>query len=340
VSGGTVRRVVVRVLALGVTGVGLYIVAPSLLSLFDAWPSLGEVEPWWFAVVTLLELGSFCCLWLLLRIALGTQRWFDVVTSQLAGNAASRIIPGGAASGGVVQAGMLIGSGFPPGTVGAVLSATGLLTFGMLLALPLLTVPALLAGLPIPDQLELGLVVSVGLAVALVAGGFAALTWDRMVHAVSAGIGAAVVLVHRRARRDVVAARLVAERDQIRAAFHRRWIRSLAGAAGNRVLDFAALICSLLAVGADARPSLVLLAYVASVALALIPVTPGGLGFVEAGLTSLLVVAGADADQAVVATLLYRLVSYWLPIVVGALAYAIWRARPHLWPAAECPPSV
>ena len=48
-------------------------------------------------------------------------------------------------------------------------------------------------------------------------------------------------------------------------------------------------------------------------------------GFVEAGLTSILVLAGVDSDQAVVATLLYRLVSFWLPIPLGALAWAGWR---------------
>jgi uncharacterized protein (TIRG00374 family) len=57
----------------------------------------------------------------------------------------------------------------------------------------------------------------------------------------------------------------------------------------------------------------------------MIPITPGGLGFVEAGLTTLLVLAGVDADQAVVGTLLYRLVSFWLPIPAGALAWGAWR---------------
>ncbi len=128
------------------TAAGLYVVAPSLLTLFDAWPSLGDVRPLWFVLVGALEAVSFVSLWLLLRIALPGSRWLDIATSQLAGNAASRIIPGGAASGGVVQARMLIQSGQRPAAVGAVLSATGLLTTGVLLALPVLTVPAVLIG--------------------------------------------------------------------------------------------------------------------------------------------------------------------------------------------------
>ena len=47
----------------------------------------------------------------------------------------------------------------------------------------------------------------------------------------------------------------------------------------------------------------------------------------EAGLTSILVLAGVAADQALLATLLYRLISFWLPIPVGALAWAGWRLR-------------
>ena len=70
---------------------------------------------------------------------------------------------------------------------------------------------------------------------------------------------------------------------------------------------------------------MVLLAYVLSFALALVPVTPGGLGFVEAGLTSILVLAGVDADAAVLSTLLYRTFQFWLPIPLGALAWAGWR---------------
>ena len=75
---------------------------------------------------------------------------------------------------------------------------------------------------------------------------------------------------------------------------------------------------------------MVLLAYVVAMGLATVPITPGGLGVVEAGLTTLLVLAGVSADQAAVGTLLYRLASYWLPIPLGALAWAGWQFRHRL----------
>ena len=91
--------------------------------------------------------------------------------------------------------------------------------------------------------------------------------------------------------------------------------------------DYAALVCCLAAVGSRPHASLVLLAYVGGALLALIPVTPGGLGFVEAGLTGLLTAAGVGAQNALVSTLAYRVVSFWLPLPAGGLAYLLFRRR-------------
>ena len=321
------RRAVTRGAGLLLTAIALYVVAPSLLALLDAVPSLGDVAPVWFLVVAGAEIASFASLWALLRIALRTKAWFIVVVSQLSGNAASRVLPGGPAAGSVVQGGLLVRSGYPVAAVGAVLSTTGLMTTGMLFALPVLAIPAMLAGLAVPGPLEAGLLVSLVIAALLVGVGAAVLWSDRVAHRLATS-AAWVVTRFARSRRPVpLARRLVTERDRIREAFAGHWVPALSAAAGNRMFDVAALVASLLAVGADANPFLVLLAYSVSLALALVPITPGGLGFVEAGLTSLLVLAGASTQEAVVATLLYRLASFWLPIPLGLVAWGGWRAR-------------
>ena len=91
------------------------------------------------------------------------------------------------------------------------------------------------------------------------------------------------------------------------------------------LLDYCALLLALAAVGAEPRPSLVLLAFTGAQMLALIPVTPGGLGFVEAGLAGLLALAGVNAADAALATLAYRFVSYWLPLPAGGVAVLLHR---------------
>ena len=94
----------------------------------------------------------------------------------------------------------------------------------------------------------------------------------------------------------------------------RRWWAALPYAAGNLLLDYSALLAALAATGARPRASLVLLAYVVAALLGMVPITPGGLGFVEVGLVATLGLAGVGVADATLATLAYRLVSFWPPI--------------------------
>jgi uncharacterized membrane protein YbhN (UPF0104 family) len=118
---------------------------------------------------------------------------------------------------------------------------------------------------------------------------------------------------------------LLAQRARVAAAFRGHWWTAVLAAAANRMFDYAALVAALVAFGAHVRPAEVLLAYVVAQAFAIIPITPGGVGFVDAGLTTLLVLVGVPADTALIGTLLYRLFSFWLPIPIGGLAWGWWR---------------
>jgi uncharacterized membrane protein YbhN (UPF0104 family) len=60
--------------------------------------------------------------------------------------------------------------------------------------------------------------------------------------------------------------------------------------------------------------------------------TPGGLGGFEAGLFAALVAYHVAAPSALAAALLYRLVSYWLPLIAGAVAFSVSQKR-HLFRA-------
>jgi len=61
--------------------------------------------------------------------------------------------------------------------------------------------------------------------------------------------------------------------------------------------------------------------------VALFPLTPGGLGIVEASLSGLLILAGVRGGYAYLATLAYRIASYWLPLLAGPPAYLLFRHR-------------
>jgi uncharacterized protein (TIRG00374 family) len=97
--------------------------------------------------------------------------------------------------------------------------------------------------------------------------------------------------------------------------------------AGRLGCDYGCLLAALRATGAGPRPSLVLLAYAAANIIALFPLTPGGLGVVEASLSGLLILAGVHPGDALLATLAYRVASYWLPLLAGPPAYLLFRRR-------------
>jgi hypothetical protein len=335
-----VRRWGARVVGLVLTAIGLYVVFPGLLTVFGSWPRLRDVSVWWFVVVVALVVGSMASLWWLTRLALqrrtgpdgamSTVGWGTAASAHLAGNAAGKIVPGGPATAGVVQARLLIQSGEPASEVASAITAIGLLTTGILLLLPILTIPALLIGPHPARQLELGLVVSLVVAVVMVALSTAVLVWTPFVVGLGRLSGRLLHLVKKEATPESVTVSLVASRDRVAASFRGCRTRAVIAAAANRMFDYAALVAALAAMGAHARASYVLMAYAVAQALALIPITPGGLGFVESGLTTLLVLVGVTTDQAVVATLLYRLVAFWLPIPLGALAWTGWRINLHL----------
>jgi len=55
-----------------------------------------------------------------------------------------------------------------------------------------------------------------------------------------------------------------------------------------------------------------------------VPITPGSLGVVELLLAAALIRAGGDRAQVVAAVLVYRVLTYLLPIPLGAACYLIW----------------
>ena len=91
--------------------------------------------------------------------------------------------------------------------------------------------------------------------------------------------------------------------------------------------DYAALFVTLRAVGAQVSAAAAMGAFVVPNIAGLVPFTPGGLGFVEAGLAHVLIVAGATHAQAHLAIATYRLAATWLPCVAGFVALMLFQHR-------------
>jgi uncharacterized protein (TIRG00374 family) len=309
-----------RIVALVVCALVLYGVAPAVLGVLDAWPRVVDIEPYWFAAMIGAQVASWASMWLLQRLSVGTRSWWPVVTSNLASGALGRVVPGGAAAAGALQFRMLGQAGVPASLAGLGIGVASIVLVATLAALPVLALPAVLLGLAVPARLFQATLVGLAIFAALLAASSVLLASDRAVEAV----GRAIVRAGRRLRPGKppppdFPERLRDQRDLVRRAYGERWWEAVAGAAGRWLFDWLTLLTALAATGHHPRPSLVLLAQ--------IPITPGGLGVVEAGLTGFLVVIGVPAGAAAVATLAYRLVSYWLALPAGGVAYVVHRRR-------------
>ncbi len=142
------KAVLKRVAMVAVAGVSIYLVFPAITEVFASWPRLSTLHPWWLAAAIAAEIAHFSCTFALQRLALRTKAWFPVITSQLAGNAISLIMPGGAAPGAAVQFRMLATSGQDMSSTVGGLAAFSLLGVGGLLALPVFALPVILLGAP------------------------------------------------------------------------------------------------------------------------------------------------------------------------------------------------
>jgi uncharacterized protein (TIRG00374 family) len=269
-----------------------------------------------------------------LRLRLGANRitlhesWFVVACTQLSGNAVARIVPGGGATASAFSINMLRRAGLEVGQAAAAIAASSSLQIGTALALPLLALPAIVGGAPVNRSLATSAYLGAIVLALLLGAGALAFAFDRPLQEVGRAIQWVLNKTIRRHRKVTdLPQTLLAQRDFVGTTVGRHWKAAVLSAAGNTGFDYLALLGALRAVGAQPRPSLVILAYAGARLLALIPLTPGGLGFVEAGLVGTLTLAGVSADDAVLATLTYRLVSYWLPIPAGAVAYGAFRRR-------------
>ncbi|HTE61575.1 MAG TPA: YbhN family protein [Solirubrobacteraceae bacterium] len=317
-----------RILGLVVFGLVLYGAAPALLQVLDAWPSVVDIEPYWFAAMIATQVASWASMWLLQRLSVDSRSWWPVITSQLASGAFGRVVPGGAAAAGALQYSMLVQAGVSSSLAGIGIGVASIVLLATLAALPVLALPAVLLGVAVPTRLWQAALVGVAVFIALLAAGAVLLASDRAV----LGVGRLSIRVGTRLRPHHsppadLPERLRDQRDLVRRALGARWWEAVAGAAGRWLFDWLTLVTALAAVGQHPRPSLVLLAFCAAQLLAQIPITPGGLGIVEAGMTGALALIGVPAGAAAVATLAYRLVSYWLALPAGGIAYLIHRRR-------------
>jgi uncharacterized protein (TIRG00374 family) len=129
-----------------------------------------------------------------------------------------------------------------------------------------------------------------------------------------------------RFQRAVVAARraVIAGTAEAVELLRSRDLPVVAGAIGYWAFDNAVLWATFEAFGADVPISVVMMGYLIGQLGGLLPI-PGGVGGIDGGLIGTLIVYGAPAAPTAAAVLGYRVILFWLPLVGGAIAFALLR---------------
>jgi len=242
----------------------------------------------------------------------------------LAGNAIQNSLPGGPAW----AAGFAFGQ-FRRRGADAVLASWTLLATGFVsgAALVVLTVcgVAVARGQAASNDLAGGVVVVAVTAVAL------AVTLRLGLHArwipglVTLGIRAGQRVAGRPAGDPAVMARRALDRLTAVRPTRVDWAVAAGWGLCNWILDCACLAVAFPTVGAGIPWRGLLLAYGAGQLAANLPITPGGLGAVEGSLTVALVAYGGGEVATVAAVLVYRVITFWLLLVVGWAAWLLLR---------------
>jgi uncharacterized membrane protein YbhN (UPF0104 family) len=116
--------------------------------------------------------------------------------------------------------------------------------------------------------------------------------------------------------------------------------RVLAGSIGYWAFDNAVLWATFHAIGASPPLTVILIGYLIGQLGGLLPI-PGGIGGIDGGLIGTLIVYGAPAAGTVAAVLGYRVILFWLPLILGGIAFAaLRRDMPSGGELAACRPAI
>jgi len=326
-----VIRIALRVLAIAALLLLLrFVVIPQFIDAGHGLHEIRGLSPWSLLLALALELASLAAYGALTWGVLDPRdrpRYDTVLRVDLAGVGTTNAIPAGGAFALAVRYRLLAAAGSSPSSIVGGLAVEVILSNLLLGAVFALGLLLSLASLPPSPYYQVAGAFMVGVF------GGAAIALAVAVRRRKRVAGA----VGRRARRlpEAWRERLVVFVDDAVGSVAalavdrgRFWAAVFWGAV-NWLLDAAALWVLLAAFGYRADPGQLLLVYGLVGILAIIPITPGGLGVVEGVMVPLLVSLGSTYQIAILGVIAWRLLQFWMPMPLGALSALSLLARPR-----------
>ena len=335
-----------RALAVGVAiavVVGTFaFILPQIANYRDVWgvvKTLSWTDIALLAGATILNLVTFAPPWM---AALPGLRFPQAFVVTQASTASTYVAPGGVAVGMGISFAMLRAWGFNSSAVGLAVAVTGVWNQLAMLAFP--TIALVILTLTGDSQAALDTIAYLGLAIlVVVVGAFAAgLSTPRLARRVGDVSARLVTWVKGLIRKQPVVwggESFVRFRNRTNSLLKRRWHLLTVSTLAGHLTVFLVLLATLRVLdvtGSEVSAAEAFAAWSLVRLLGSIPITPGGLGIVELGLTTALVGFGGEEAEVVAAVLVYRALTVLPTLVIGLLAGATWkRYRPAYLPAED-----
>lgn len=317
--------------------VSLVILAAVFLFLFPRFADYGSafeqmltLSPWWIAALIAASMLNIALYPLTEIAAIPGLRYRAAFMSRQAAFTISNIVPGGGAVAVATQYSILAGYRVSPAQAAAAVSADGAWTYLITLGAPSIAVGLLL----IEGDSVAGFRIAAVVGLVIVIGSVAAISTILRSEAGARRLGSwsqrvvdRVFRVLRKPAPDVTAA-VLAFHTNAAEMVGERW-RSLT--VTNVVAQFTPMLvlgAALAGLGVLGHPITLIemfAAYSIALLLTMFPLTPGGLGTVDAALVALLVGFGADSSTALAADLIWRLVWFLPQLLAGLVAFGLYR---------------
>lgn len=323
------RRALARTFKVTATVVVVYFIILNIPGLRNAVDQLSDVRPSLLALGLGLELTALLCYSGMTRVALGPSG--DLISLlrmyriQLSTRALASLVPGGSAAGSALGYRMMTAAGVPGPDAGFALATSGLasavvlnfiLWIGLIVSIPLRGVNPIYGSAAVAGILLMG--IAAAIIIGLIEGQARS---ERIFRSLARRF-------HFDEDRAGEAVRHLATRMQDLSADRPMLRRIVLWATANWLVDAAALWVFLRAFGGSVPIDGLIVAFGLANVLAVIPLTPGGLGIVEGTYVPVLVGFGLPRATAVVGVVSYRIAQYWLPILFGGVTYLSLRLGP------------
>jgi uncharacterized protein (TIRG00374 family) len=327
------KRVVQALISLAIVA-GIFLgVMPLIADYGDVFDTIRAMTGLEIGSLVVFGLWNLMTYWFVLTAALPGLRLREAAVVNQASTAVSNTLPGGGVIGVGVSVAMLSSWGFTIGSIGRSAVVTGIWNNFVKLGMPVLALALLaLEGGITPARVMAAAIGILVLVSAIVLFGLL-LRSDRLARAIGRGVGAVANWFRRLVRKDPIEGwdrRSSDFRTDTIGLLRHRWLWLTVATLLSHVSLYLVLLVALRHVGVS-QEELSWIAVLAAFAfvrlISALPLTPGGVGVVELGYAAVLTIGLDDitSAQVVAAILVFRAVTYLLPIPLGLVSYVIWR---------------